>query len=541
MGVILVIACFVIPFAAEAIAVRFQTTEKRRASFFLLAPVAGLIVYLSAAAITAHAYMALAASALFYFGLVAISNRKVRVLRDPLNAHDFDVARNVFFYPEFYVGYVGWPIVLLVTGAASGLVVLGLHYEDPFPLYGFFDTTTGLSGWLWAYGSWPIVLGGWLVLLGILRSGIALIFNEQTAVRFGVTLDPQVDIARLGLFPAMMLHRLLLKETPPAELAAEKKALRSRSHSLTSENERLPDIIAIEGESYFDLERLFAKLEDGGIWHPLRELEKNGVQTGQLQVEAWGAYTMRTEFSFLSGIANADLGFDAINPYTRFARQKVATYVSALKQAGYRTICVHPAKREFFRRNEVIPNLGFDEFVGLEAFKEAEHFGRHVSDKALGDQIEALIADHHASSKRPIFVFAITIESHGPWAPGRLQDHLPTGVTEQQLIADNPTDDHTFALYHQHMNNMLDFFRQLTVDADTRERNRVVALFGDHLPALGELFDKHAFDEQFTDYLLWNSQSEPTQDGTPTGPLKAEAFFPLILQEAGLTLQDTRR
>jgi len=521
MIVPLVIGAILIPFIAEFLAVRMPGKEPRRLAFYWLTPLMGAIVYISFAAISGHAWLALAGSALFYFGLTAISNKKYQILRDPFNAHDFDNARHLYIYPEFYVSYVGWPILALIILLLVALVGASLALEPAIPLY-------SLGPW---YLIWPLSLLLWLAALRLMGKIIALFFNEKSANTFGVTMGLQRDVARFGLFPTILIYRLLLKTN--IDKSELRTVPRSAEFKASHQADSPADIIAIQGESFFNLERLFEKIDTTATWPPLRALKQDGVVTDQIDVPTHGAYTMQSEFSFLSGLAGGTLGIDQINPYMRLAQKPVSTFVSALHAAGYRTLCIHPAKREFFRRSTVMQNLGFDDFIGLEAFEGAEKFGKYISDKALGDKIDETIAAHRAESSQPIFIFAITIESHGPWATGRLDPYLTDGKTEADLLRESIADDPEFHLYQMHMENLLALYRRLSVEAPPSDTQRIVAMYGDHLPAINGLFEATGFTDRAVDYLLWNS-SVPVRHA---GFQKIEGFAKTLLSEAGIQLK----
>lgn len=500
-------------FAANMPATKSGTVQ-RSAAFYILTPLLGAIIYYSFAALTGRPFMALAGSLLFFGGLTAVSNTKYKVLRDPFNAHDFDNLRNLYIYPEFYISYVGWPVLIGIIALFATGVGFSLYAEAPFAFYALFPP----------YSGWAIVFVSWFVFLHVFQRITTYFFNENTVEKYGVTLDLQTDVARFGLFPTVLLYRLLLKAK------IDKKDLREQSLTASVTAEKPSDIIAIQGESYFDVERLFKKIPDGEklTWAAARDLEACGVRSGQLAVPCWGAYTMQTEFSFLTSIENAQLGIDSINPYMRFSQQPVTTIARALRDAGYRTICIHPAKKEFFRRSDVMPNLGFEEFIGLEEFAKAPIYGKYISDAALAQKIEELVAEHQKDSEKPLFIFAITIESHGPWAPGRLARHMD----EKMLIKANPVGDHEFALYQRHMENLLKLYRRLSIDSKST-RPRTVAMYGDHMPALGDLFDQHGFNDTDVDYLIWNSEKA----ATTASNMSIENFGSYVLNEAGITLK----
>ncbi|MEX0299675.1 MAG: hypothetical protein AB3N28_11445, partial [Kordiimonas sp.] len=194
-----------LPFMAEWFAAKMPAsisgTVQRSYAFYLLTPLMGVVVYCGFAAITGRPFMALAGSLLFFGGLTAVSNTKYKVLRDPFNAHDFDNLRNLYIYPEFYISYVGWPVLVGIIALFSAGIGASLYAEPAFAFYTMFPDYTG----------WAIVFVTWFLFLNIVRRLVTIFFNETSAEKYGVSLDLQTDVARFGLFPTVLLYRLLLK------------------------------------------------------------------------------------------------------------------------------------------------------------------------------------------------------------------------------------------------------------------------------------------------------------------------------------------
>jgi phosphoglycerol transferase MdoB-like AlkP superfamily enzyme len=71
----------------------------------------------------------------------------------------------------------------------------------------------------------------------------------------------------------------------------------------------------------------------------------------------------------------------------------------------------HPYASEFFFRHKVFPRLGFDAFVDRDQFVDAAYAGPYVSDAAVTD---CLIERLEQASGQAQFIFAITMENHGP-------------------------------------------------------------------------------------------------------------------------------
>jgi phosphoglycerol transferase MdoB-like AlkP superfamily enzyme len=244
-----------------------------------------------------------------------------------------------------------------------------------------------------------------------------------------------------------------------------------------------PHIIAVQCESFVDPSRLSAPEH---LRQSFRDACERSAFSGPLKVPAGGAYTMRSEFGFLSSLPEAELGTDRFNPYARAEKMNYPSLALTLREAGYRTEFVHPHDLRFFRRHLVLPALGFSHLHGDEAFAHAQRFGPHVGDLAVADYITRLLP----ASPDPRFVFAVTMENHGPWHRDRLADGEGS-ATE---------------LYLQHLRNSLEMIHRLQqLDLD---RPLVLCFYGDHTPVL----PGHFSPEQavLTDYLIYHSDRRTT-------------------------------
>jgi phosphoglycerol transferase MdoB-like AlkP superfamily enzyme len=187
---------------------------------------------------------------------------------------------------------------------------------------------------------------------------------------------------------------------------------------------------------------------------------------------------MRTEFTVLTGLRGEALGPWFFHPYLLASRRPVWSVAWHLRAGGYAALCLHPYRKDFFRRDRAMPHLGFERFWGLKELKPMETFGPYASDAALGRKI---LEELHAA-ERPLFCFAITIEAHGPWLRGRL--------TEDQIAAClNDVDRRLFSekmqLYLCHLRHMDALFGMLRQDGAGNGRKVEVWAYGDHAPGLG--------------------------------------------------------
>lgn len=412
--------------------------------------------------------LALAAQVL----VLVVDDAKRRALREPMLFSDYGLFSQALRHPRLYLPYLRpWPVLFAVCAFAA---VLGasLLLEAP-----------GIPWQPWAL---------------LLCAALGLIWRGGARARAGLALDPQGDVERLGLLGSSLLY-WIAERAPLAPLAPPARVIRAAPR-------RRPDIVVLECESFFDARRVSARVP-ADVLREFDELCAQG-ESGRLTVPAWGANTMRTEFAFLSGIAAQSLGVHRFNPYRRFARRAVPTIASVLRGAGYRTVCLHPYPASFFGRDRVFPLLGFDEFIDLAVFGYAPRDGPYVADAAVARKVAEQLRD----DAMPLFVFAITMENHGP-------QHLEAGPGGDAL-----------AVYLRHLRNSDAMLGAVAEALRSHDRASVLCLYGDHVPSLPAAYAAAGFDDPRTDYLVW----APPGLRVRRADLGVEVLGERVLRAAGL-------
>jgi hypothetical protein len=373
--------------------------------------------------------------------VVAVSRVKERYLREPLVFADLGLFSQAFRHPRLYVPYFGTLRAVAVAAAFLAAIAAGFLFEEPKAIDGQIAVDVLLALALLVIGS---------------RAGKP-------------SLDPREDVRRFGVLGAMWLYWR-------AERTAEVRPRAPFAH-VQADGQARPHVVAVQSESFFDVRRLASA---DGVLRNFDALAAEG-ESGRLSVPVWGAYTMRTEFAFLSAIPPAELGVHRFNPYRRFARRGVATIASALRARGYRTICVHPYPASFFARDRVYPQLGFDLFLDSAHFPGARHEGPYVADGEVAVRILELLRD----AKEPTFVFAITMENHGPL-------HLEDG------------DE--LSVYLRHLHNADAMFGAVA-EGLRRIGDGVLCVYGDHVPGMPSVYAARRYEDPRTDYLLWRAST----------------------------------
>ncbi|WP_395680082.1 LTA synthase family protein [Dokdonella sp.] len=316
---------------------------------------------------------------------------------------------------------------------------------------------------------------------------------------------------------------------PDRALAAQFMHAHAAPASDAGTHER-PDIVVLQSESFFDPARLQG-LEPEQVLPEFRRIAALS-RHGDLWVPAYGGGTIRTEFEVLSGIAMRYFP-EVQHPYFRLTATTLPSLPSVLAAHGYRTVAMHPHEREFWNRASALSHLGFDEFDAGEQFGDAPLSGWYVSDEALVDHMLAKLD----AAQEPLFLFAISIENHGPY------DGFPNA--DLQRIAAQPVPAGLAGAGAERLRGYLYHLAQADhslgrlVDAlRTRTRRTLLLFYGDHLPALPLLYQGAGFDDgakgpqQPVPWLLFDSARAPA----PAAAESTASFYlpALLLAQAGI-------
>lgn len=406
------------------------------------------------------------------FGMADFTKRKT--LFEPIVCADLFTAADIFRNPRICLIFPETKWVVLGLAAALGLFA-GLFAIDgasiehrPLLAALIVATTIGAS---------------WLIAHPLLRPVTAAL------QRLAPTGDPVADAKRFGPVAMLLIHGILARGERAARRAA---ALNSAAPTLDLSAAGGP-VVVVQCESFFDARRLHAGIS--------RELVpsfdacgQHSVQWGRLGVPSVGANSVRTEFAVLTGLPETAIGFDRFNPYQGFARQPVASLASKLRAAGYYTICVHPFDRMFYGRDRVMGQLGFDEFIGLEGFTAARKVGLYTADVEVAKRIAEIVHSHGPK----VFVFAITMENHGPW-----QKRESGGETVAAGLPALPAQADLLEFLRSVRN--ADRMLHILTDTLAAQAGATLAFYGDHLPSFPAAFAALGFADRDTDYLLWRT------------------------------------
>ena len=440
-------------------------------------------------------------------GIAFADTAKRRFLGEPVVFTDLGILPKLVTRSELYIAFVGYGKVVGGALAAAALVAADFAIEPALP---FWSPLEGLAA----------VAGAAALVLAVAGPGVR--WAAGPLRRFAVTGDPVRDSAALGLCGMQFVHGVVTRADrparrarfePPAAAPRAASALGARAGRGTGS-----PLLLFQLESFADPRRLHPAL--AGFALPAWDrLSAEAAVRGRLEVPGVGGNTMRTEFAVLSGRPPADLGLDRLHPYHAFCRAPVDTLAWRLKAQGYRTVCLHPYDRSFYGRDRAMPNLGFDRFLGEEAFRDAPRLGRYVTDLAVAEMAARIVEEDGPA----VFVFAVTMGAHGPWAddpvhslPG-LPDEAVRGLGD--YLARLTETDRALA--------RLTAFLQARGDG-------VLGLYGDHLPSLPALWGAlGGAGDGRTDHLVWRPGAPSASAATDLQAHELSAHLAAVLAACG--------
>ena len=356
-----------------------------------------------------------------------------------------------------------------------------------------------------------------LVCLGGLTAHVTLIDYYHTLTLQVYTWRPLESYYRQGFLPAFISGAQTIKPPRPDDYSTEDaEALIAdyadrydagagtsdeRTAAAAQFDEEQPTVIAIMNETFSDLsiyQQMHANYEGPEYFKSISDC----VSRGRLYVSAYGGGTANTEFEFLTGNSMANLG-SGVYPYTIYNLMDTENLAAQFKDLGYDTTAMHPNHATNWNRENVYEDFGFDQFLAIEDFQDAETLRGMVTDRATYDKILELLDEN----ENPQFIFDVTMQNHSGYNTG-----LVPADKQLDLSIDGMYDGEVneYVSLIQESDRALEYFIDQLSQLD---RKVVVVFFGDHQPFFPSTYNDLWFTDDDpaahqmrlwqTDYIIW--------------------------------------
>ena len=237
----------------------------------------------------------------------------------------------------------------------------------------------------------------------------------------------------------------------------------------------------------------------------LNKLSKEGIFFSNFYSQVGVGTSSDSEFTFNTSLMPSTKGTVFVNYFDR----EYVSIPKLLKEKGYYTYSMHANTGEFWNRNLMHENLGYNKFYSKDSYVIDETIGLGLSDKSFFSQSVNIMKKEKEENSSPFYSVLIMLSNHTPFSDLEL---MPEYKTTIDVEIDNQT------ITREYMNNtkLGDYIKSVhyadeaigefveKLDKEGLLDNTVLLIYGDHDARL----DKDEFN------LLYNY--DPTNDKIKT-------------------------
>lgn len=255
-----------------------------------------------------------------------------------------------------------------------------------------------------------------------------------------------------------------------------------------------PNIITIVSESLSD-PTVFNQLtfsED-----PLPNLRQylETYSSGHFLSPFKGNRTANVEFEYLVGFTNSLL-LEGTIPFQQALSSKpeIPSFISFMNQLGYTSVAIHPNNAAFYKRSQVYPALGFDEFLSIDKMKHLDYIDsqKYVSDQSVFDELYAELE----AADRPIFAYGLTMANHIAIFDQKF------GENTIEVLDANGEHNTEMETYAEGLKQTDLALKEFITKIENYDEPTLVIFFGDHLINFqSDIHEQHGYIEKDTDAL----------------------------------------
>ncbi|WP_297518421.1 LTA synthase family protein [uncultured Clostridium sp.] len=263
-------------------------------------------------------------------------------------------------------------------------------------------------------------------------------------------------------------------------------------------NSKSPEnIILIQLESFVDPYNIEGiDLKENPI-PAITKVKEQSIASGKLGVPTYGAGTVRTEFEVLTGYNIDFMGTGEVPNNSILKMKAVESLAQILRLEGYESTMIHNYVGNFYHRDMVYANYGFDTFVSKEYMSMLKYNEKYPEDICNMPIIDELIKRDEKQ-----FIFNVSVESHGPYKAVEGQ---------KSYLKDSELSESEVLEFDNLLNriNKLDFYvGKLVKYINDVDEDTMIVFYSDHLPSVS-VFNQNKLvseDEKYsTEYFVWTN------------------------------------
>lgn len=240
------------------------------------------------------------------------------------------------------------------------------------------------------------------------------------------------------------------------------------------------NVIAIHAESLqsFAIGLTFDEVE---VTPNLNKLIKESLYFDNFYAQVGVGTSSDSEFTYATSLLPSNNGTVFVNYYNN----KFITIQNLLKDKGYYVFSMHGNVGDFWNRDAMHLNMGYDKYYSKSSFVIDEEYGLGLSDESFFRQAVSMINDIDDNINKPYYGTLITLTNHTPWDSAELVSDLKTTWTVEidgREVTRDYLEGKTLGDYLKCVNYMDRVIGQFFDDMEENGLldNTVIVIYGDH-------------------------------------------------------------
>lgn len=268
------------------------------------------------------------------------------------------------------------------------------------------------------------------------------------------------------------------------------------------------NLIVIHAESLQTL-AMEQKFNGKEVTPNLNKLASEGIFFSNFYSQVGVGTSSDAEFTFSTSMMPSSNGTVFVNYYDR----EYVTIQKLLKEKGYYVFSMHGNDGNFWNRDVMHKNMGYDMFFDKDYYVIDETIGLGLSDKSFFRQSTEIIKNIKDSYDGPFYANLITLTNHTPFSDTNLLDEFDTtlkvnidGQIVERDYIDGTVLGNYFRSVHYEDAAIGEFIEEL--DEAGLLENTVIVIYGDHDARIDEEYYNYFYNyNPYTDTVL-NSNDE---------------------------------
>ena len=269
------------------------------------------------------------------------------------------------------------------------------------------------------------------------------------------------------------------------------------------------NVIVIHAES-LQTNAMNMKFDGREVTPNLNKLRREGMYFSNFYAQVSVGTSSDTEFTFASSLLPANNGTVFVN----YFNHKYITMQNLLKNNGYYVFSMHGNVGDFWNRETMHMNMGYDKFYSKSSFEIDEEYGLGLSDKSFLRQTVPMIKEIKETVKKPFYGTLITLTNHTPWAEASEYSDLKVTKTvtiDGESVTRDYLENRVLGRYIKGVNYMDSAIGQFINDMDKAGllEDTIIVIYGDHDARIS----KSQYDYMYNYDPINDIQLTPEDDG----------------------------